>query len=41
VDMAIIRWQDFTGEQAVLEATGETYADLHTSRVEKAIPDAA
>lgn len=41
VDMAILRWQNFTGHQATLEATGETYDELRSSRLEKAVPDAA
>lgn len=28
VDVAINRWQDFTGEQATLESTGQTYAEV-------------
>jgi DNA modification methylase len=28
VDMAVIRWQNFTGQQATLEATGQTYNEL-------------
>lgn len=41
VDMAILRWQNFTGHHATLEATGETYDELRSSRLEKAVPDAA
>lgn len=32
VDVAIQRWQDFTGQQATLEATGQTYQDLKVER---------
>lgn len=32
VDVAIKRWQDFTGEQATLEATGQTYDQLKQER---------
>lgn len=28
VDMAVKRWQDFTGKQAILEATGQTFDEL-------------
>ena len=28
VDMAVIRWQNFTGQQATLEATGQTFNEL-------------
>lgn len=31
-DVILTRWQDFTGQQAVLEATGETYAELKAKR---------
>lgn len=33
VDMAILRWQDFTGKEAVLEATGQTYAEVKAERL--------
>jgi DNA modification methylase len=32
-DVIIKRWQDFTGEQATLEATGQTYDELKCERV--------
>ena len=32
-DVIIKRWQDYTGQAATLEATGQTFADLVTSRV--------
>jgi DNA modification methylase len=32
VDVAVKRWQDFTGQQATLEATGQTFADLTAQR---------
>jgi hypothetical protein len=32
-DVIIKRWQDFTGEQATLEATGQTYDELKSERV--------
>ncbi len=41
VDMAILRWQNFTGQQATLESTGETYDAMRSSRLEKATADAA
>lgn len=31
-DVIIKRWQDFTGQQAVLESTGQTYLELKTDR---------
>jgi len=31
-DVIIKRWQDFTGEQATLEATGQTYEELKADR---------
>jgi len=31
-DVIIKRWQDFTGQQATLEATGQTYDELKTER---------
>lgn len=33
VDVIIKRWQDFTGQQATLEATGQTYDELKAERV--------
>ena len=33
VDVAIERWQQFTGVNAVLLDTGETFADLKTKRL--------
>jgi DNA modification methylase len=32
VDVAVRRWEKFTGRDAVLEATGQTFADVETSR---------
>lgn len=32
-DVIIQRWQDFTGQVATLEATGQTYAELQAERV--------
>jgi DNA modification methylase len=32
VDVAVDRWQAFTGKQAVLEGTGQTFADARTDR---------
>jgi DNA modification methylase len=32
VDVAVLRWQTFTGREAVLEATGETFAAVQSSR---------
>jgi len=40
-DVIIKRWQDFTGQQATLESTGETYDAMRSSRLEKATADAA
>ena len=33
VDVAIDRWQQFTGTNAVLDETGETFADLKAKRL--------
>lgn len=33
VDVIVRRWQDFTGKQATLEATGQTFADLEAERL--------
>jgi len=35
-DVIIKRWQDFTGQQATLEATGQTLADLEAERCKAA-----
>jgi DNA modification methylase len=32
IDVAIERWQAFTGEDAVLGETGETFSDIKTRR---------
>lgn len=32
VDVAVKRWQDFTGQQATLEATGQAFAEVGTGR---------
>lgn len=32
VDVAVKRWQDFTGQQATLEETGQTFAELAAAR---------
>ena len=32
-DVIIKRWQDFTGKQAVLESTGQTFAELEAERI--------
>lgn len=32
VDVAIKRWQDFTGQKAVLESTGRTFEDMASDR---------
>lgn len=34
VDVIINRWQDFTGKQAVHEATGKTYQQLHNEQTQ-------
>ena len=33
VDVSVIRWQNFTGKEATLEATGETFAEAATGRL--------
>ena len=33
-DVAVKRWQEFTGQQATLEATGQTYDELKAERVQ-------
>lgn len=32
VDVAIKRWQDFTGQKAILESTGRTFEDMASDR---------
>jgi DNA modification methylase len=32
VDVIVRRWQDFTGQTAVLERSGETFAELSAKR---------
>src|ERR1700730_18272151 len=36
VDVSVIRWQNFTGKEATLEATGETFAGVAIGRVANA-----
>ena len=36
VDVAVRRWEEFTGKQAVLEETGDTFADIRTQRLQEA-----
>jgi DNA modification methylase len=36
VDMAVVRWQDFTGSRATLEATGGAFDDIRTTIEEAA-----
>ena len=38
VDVIVRRWQDFTGKQATLEATGATFAEV-TADSEKAVAE--
>ena len=33
VDVAVQRWQTYTGQEATLEATGETYAEVADKRL--------
>jgi DNA modification methylase len=33
VDVAIVRWQEFTGEKAVLDGDGRTFAELKAERL--------
>jgi DNA modification methylase len=32
VDVAVKRWQDYTGQAATLEATGQTFAEMEVTR---------
>ena len=33
VDVAVTRWQDFTGQAAMLEGDGRTFAEIKAERV--------
>ena len=35
VDVAIKRWQDFTGQQATLDGDGRTFSEIEVERVPK------
>ena len=35
-DVIVRRWQDFTGKEATLEATGQTFAEVSESRAKAA-----
>ena len=37
-DVIVTRWQEFTGEAAILEATGQTFADLSAERQDHGKP---
>jgi len=37
VDVAILRWQAFTNQGAILEATGQTFTELHAERSPDAV----
>ena len=39
--MAVLRWQAFTGQQAVLESTGQPFAAVQAARVGEAVHDPA
>ena len=41
VDVAVLRWQAFTGQQAVLAATGEPFAAVQAARVAEVVHDPA
>jgi len=38
VDVAVLRWQAFTGEQAVLDGDGTSYATTATARRKEGTP---
>jgi DNA modification methylase len=40
VDVGVLRWQEFVGAEAVLEETGERFADLAARRSAPADPEA-
>ena len=35
-DVIVKRWQDYTGQQATLEATGQTFAEMEATRCKAA-----
>jgi hypothetical protein len=37
VDVSVLRWQNFTGQEATLEATGETFKAIREDRIDVAI----
>lgn len=41
VDVAVLRWQAFTGQQAVLESTGQPFAAVQAARVAEVVHDPA
>jgi DNA modification methylase len=41
VDVAVLRWQAFTGQQAVLAATGQPFAAVWAARVAEVVHDPA
>ena len=33
VDMAVLRWEQFSGKSAILDSTGQTFAEVRESRL--------
>jgi hypothetical protein len=40
-DVVVLRWQAFTGQQAVLAVTGEPFAGVQAARVAEMVHDPA
>ena len=40
VDVALLRWQAFTGKEAVLEGDGRSFADVRADRAADRLPQA-
>ena len=40
VDVALLRWQGFTGKEAVLEGDGRSFADVRADRAADQLPQA-
>ena len=41
VDVAVLRWQAFTGQTAALESTGQPFAAVQAARVAEMVRDPA
>ena len=41
VDVSVTRWQDYTNEEAILDGTGQTFAEVKAERLPRDVAQAA